>query len=310
MPDVIKTIGALAGLGSFLGITLLAVLYFSQARDVRRLRDWAGRAPERAEAAEEALAAYELQTGEHAYAAESAAEPIGAPVGAAVGGVSPPMPVAPAGRGGQAEEWQLEAEAAAAAELDERRQQRERTEYSTERRRLPEVGSSLVVLAGGLILLFAIVFGAIHVFGGGGSDTNTASKQPGSKKGTGSTSSPGKLRVAVLNGTAVPGLAAKVGDDVRGGGFKLGAVTNSQSSFDTTVVMYRRGHQPEAQDVARRIGVQGVELMSAEIQSVSKGAEIAVVVGQDRVPAGATTGVPSAPAPAPTPTPTTGTFTP
>src|SRR5207244_3844896 len=33
---------------SFLGLAILTLLYFSQARDVRRLREWAGRAPERA----------------------------------------------------------------------------------------------------------------------------------------------------------------------------------------------------------------------------------------------------------------------
>ena len=35
-------------MAAFLGLAILALLYFSQARDVRRLRDWAGRAPERA----------------------------------------------------------------------------------------------------------------------------------------------------------------------------------------------------------------------------------------------------------------------
>jgi hypothetical protein len=46
--DLIEKIGAFAGFAAFLGLAILALLYFSQARDVRRLRDWAGRAPERA----------------------------------------------------------------------------------------------------------------------------------------------------------------------------------------------------------------------------------------------------------------------
>src|SRR3954454_8235095 len=46
--DLIERIGSYVGLVSFLGLAILALLYFSQARDVRRLRDWAGRAPERA----------------------------------------------------------------------------------------------------------------------------------------------------------------------------------------------------------------------------------------------------------------------
>ena len=49
--DMIENIGAYLGLAAFLGLAVLALLYFQQARDVRRLRDWAGRAPERAAAA-------------------------------------------------------------------------------------------------------------------------------------------------------------------------------------------------------------------------------------------------------------------
>jgi hypothetical protein len=46
---LIERIGAYFGLAAFAGLAILALLYFSQARDVRRLREWAGRAPERAE---------------------------------------------------------------------------------------------------------------------------------------------------------------------------------------------------------------------------------------------------------------------
>ena len=45
--DLVEQIGLYMGIGAFLGLSVLALLYFSQARDVRRLRDWAGRAPER-----------------------------------------------------------------------------------------------------------------------------------------------------------------------------------------------------------------------------------------------------------------------
>ena len=44
---IIEQIGAYAGLASVVGLAVLAALYFSQARDVKRLREWAGRAPER-----------------------------------------------------------------------------------------------------------------------------------------------------------------------------------------------------------------------------------------------------------------------
>jgi hypothetical protein len=44
---MVEEIGAAAGLAAVVGLSVLSPLYFSQARDVRRLREWAGRAPER-----------------------------------------------------------------------------------------------------------------------------------------------------------------------------------------------------------------------------------------------------------------------
>jgi hypothetical protein len=43
-----EQIGSYAGLASMIGLGVLALLYFAQARELKRLRDWAGRAPERA----------------------------------------------------------------------------------------------------------------------------------------------------------------------------------------------------------------------------------------------------------------------
>ncbi|MGA7436144.1 MAG: LytR C-terminal domain-containing protein [Solirubrobacterales bacterium] len=47
MKDVIQTVGGYAGIVSLFGLVVLAMLCFSQARDIRRLREWAGGAPER-----------------------------------------------------------------------------------------------------------------------------------------------------------------------------------------------------------------------------------------------------------------------
>jgi hypothetical protein len=46
--DKIDQYGAYAGFASVLGLAVLSLLYFAQAREVKRLREWAGRAPERA----------------------------------------------------------------------------------------------------------------------------------------------------------------------------------------------------------------------------------------------------------------------
>jgi hypothetical protein len=49
LPEIVQEIGSYAGIASVVGLAILSALYFSQARDVKRLREWAGRAPERAE---------------------------------------------------------------------------------------------------------------------------------------------------------------------------------------------------------------------------------------------------------------------
>ena len=48
LQDQVEKYGAYVGLAAFLGLAVLALLYFAQARELKRLRDWAGRAPERA----------------------------------------------------------------------------------------------------------------------------------------------------------------------------------------------------------------------------------------------------------------------
>jgi LytR cell envelope-related transcriptional attenuator len=45
--EIVQEIGAIAGWAAVVGLPVLSALYFSQARDVKRLREWAGRAPER-----------------------------------------------------------------------------------------------------------------------------------------------------------------------------------------------------------------------------------------------------------------------
>ena len=53
-------IGAIAAFAALLGIAVLSLLVFSQARELRRLREWAGRAPERAAEAEQRVGAEAL----------------------------------------------------------------------------------------------------------------------------------------------------------------------------------------------------------------------------------------------------------
>jgi hypothetical protein len=252
---VIEQIGAFAGLASFLGLAFLALLSFTHGRDIRRLRDWAGSAPERDSERKETTSAIAAQRAEELR---------------------------------QLEQTQT-AEHEAVSRREERRRRREAGEPElTRRERLREgfsgFGERLAeprYLVAIFVVLVAIVGGVAYVTlsgsgdGGGGKHAKQASAK----------TQPSEVEVTVLNGTAVPGLAASYGDKVEGKGFKLGAVTNSSSSFADSVVMFKRGHKPEARVVSKQLGISQLQLMSGEIESVAAGANVAVIVGEDNAAA-------------------------
>jgi hypothetical protein len=95
LQDQVEKYGAYVGLAAFIGLAVLTLLYFAQARELKRLRDWAGRAPERAA---------ELQARVVAQAEEALRVPEVEPAVERSGTVGPAQPVAQpaAGNGRQA----------------------------------------------------------------------------------------------------------------------------------------------------------------------------------------------------------------
>src|SRR3954466_8789853 len=80
LQDKAQQYGSYAGIAAVFGLGVLSLLYFAQAREVKRLREWAGRAPERAAELEaRAVAAAEQRLN----APEPEAAPAAAPVPAA-----------------------------------------------------------------------------------------------------------------------------------------------------------------------------------------------------------------------------------
>jgi hypothetical protein len=248
--QLIKDIGSFAGLVAFVGLALLTLLSFTHGRDIRRLREWAGSAPERDAGRKESTSAAASQRAEEMRKLEEARE----------------------------------SERRAADLRDERRRRREEglpelTRGERLRERLGGLGERLGeprFLAVAFAVLLLLAGGAAFALtrGGGGSADG---------KGPGRTAAvkPSDIEVSVLNGTAVPGLAARYGDKVERKGFSLGAVTNSASSFSESLVMYARGSAPEARRVGRALGIQDVRAMTADIAEVSGGAPVSVVVGED-----------------------------
>jgi hypothetical protein len=253
---LLEQIGSFAGLAAFLGLAVFALLSFSQARDLRRLREWAGSAPERDAERKETTSTVAAQRAEELRALEESRT----------------------------------AERAAVEQRETRRQRREAglpelTRGERVRQRFSGLGERLgqpVWLAAIFVVMVAIVGGVAYLVISGSGEADGKGKND---KQAAAKISPGEIEVAVLNGTAVPGLAATYGDEVEGKGFQLGAVTNSSSSFAESVVMFRRGHKPEARKVAKALTIPKLELMSSEIESVSSGANIAVIVGEDNAAA-------------------------
>ena len=99
LTDRVEKYGAYVGVVAFFGLAVLTILYFAQARELKRLREWAGRAPERAREDEErvvaqAEAARRVQAEQPAAAARAQAPvPVGVgaatAAGAAVAAASP-----------------------------------------------------------------------------------------------------------------------------------------------------------------------------------------------------------------------------
>jgi len=87
LQDQVDEFGGYIGLAAFFGLAVLTVLYFAQAREVKRLREWAGRSPERALELEERV----LVQAEQARKVRAQPAPAVAPV-PAVAAVPPPRP--------------------------------------------------------------------------------------------------------------------------------------------------------------------------------------------------------------------------
>jgi hypothetical protein len=259
----VERIGSFAGLASFLGLAIYALLLFAHGRDIRRLRDWAGSAPER-----EAERMAQTQT----IAAQRAEEL-------------------------RELEESRTAEHAAIEQREVRRQRREEglpelTRGERIRGRFSGFGESLSrpALLITLFVVFVLVVGGVAyavLNNGGSSDTTHGGRGDHKGKTTAAAKKiqPGEIEVAVLNGTASEGLAATWGAKVEEKGFELGAVTNTESEFEDSVVMFKPGREPEAKEVAKRLSISKVQPMISEVAEVSGGANVSVVVGEDNAPA-------------------------
>ncbi len=94
---------------------------------------------------------------------------------------------------------------------------------------------------------------------------------------------PASVTVAILNGTTVPGLAARVSDEVQSAGFEVGTVANSSDQQRAeSVILFAPGHEREAAAVSRRLDISQREPIDAATQGLAGDATVVVVTGADR----------------------------
>jgi len=253
--ELIKEIGAFAGLVAFLGLALLALLSFAQGRDIRRLREWAGSAPERDAERKDSTSAAAQERADEMRKLEEAREA--------------------ERHAAELRETRRQRREAGLPELTRRERLRERFGGAGDgdglRSRLGEPRYLVAIF----IVLAALVAGGAYLALRGDDEAGGKGKQASAKL------KPTEIEVTVLNGTSVEGLAGSYGDTVERKGFQLGAVDNSRSTFAATVVMFRPGNGRSAHRVATALQVPRVRAMTGEIASRAAGAPVVVVIGED-----------------------------
>ena len=257
--ELVERVGAYVGLAAFLGLAVLALLYFSQARDVRRLRDWAGRAPERT-----------LEQIEQATEGERATEVAPAtPAATAATAAAHSLPPTPLSQ---------------ASAPRKRKPLRERVR-NVHIPQLRYIGMAVL----GVLVLAGAAYGAIQLTEDDGSPASDRQgrDEPRAERNrdrrTGGDVNPSDVTVAVLNGTTVVGLAAQVGEEVRAGSFKQGTIGNAARVDQTTSeVLYRDGEGRAARAVANRLGIDKTGPVDSVNVEFAGSFDVIVLVGSDR----------------------------
>jgi hypothetical protein len=261
--DLIERAPEIVSIASALGIGLLTPLYLSQRRDVMRLREWMEREP--GHAADDAAASEALLD----RAETELEELLGVPAEAVAEGEPSPTPTAPLPAATRVthdrpalERITIEREAL----LPHRRWHRF-VARATRPRALVVIGIAALALGVGAIFASQQILSDGDEGVGGGGRIERAD-----------------VRVSVLNGTSINGLAGAVGAEVRSNDYQLAEVTSTAPGVERTVVMYAEGEKAAAQKVARDLGLEPgqVEELDREARLLAGDAEVVVIAGEDR----------------------------
>jgi LytR cell envelope-related transcriptional attenuator len=286
----VQEIGAYAGFAAVIGLAVLSALYFSQARDVRRLRDWAGRAPERAAEEEARIASAGAAAQQQRAAAGGGGGPTVAPQPTTLPGTASATP-AP----GQLPPPRPAPTMASSPTTPILSQP---PEPWYKRVVWPEPRYIALIVAGVLVVGGGAAYGIAHlVSNGGGTPSKSAGTTPTSSSTTkpakvtrkpAAALTPSKITVAVLNGTTITGLASQTADKLQQQGFVRGNTSNalSQGQQAQSVVEYSGNNSRAARLVANKLGIADTEPVDAQTQAKAGDAIVTVIIGADKAPTG------------------------
>jgi hypothetical protein len=238
----IESVGPLLGIAAFLGLTILAFLLFQQSRDIRRLREWAGRAPERAqEAAEAVQAVSEASRGE-------------------AGEAAPVQPQAPTIGGRLGSAWNGAAERAAVG-------------LKAVDRRLPVDGRYLLALAAVVLAAVAVLTSGFGLVGGGGKHHRQPAAAPKPKvavlNGTSVTGLADFVEKKVVKAAGYkPGMITN-------------AASSFANTVVMYVPGGRSQAKKLASAVKPKLGTTPVQQMTVDVKSRAGGAPLALALGLD-----------------------------
>jgi LytR cell envelope-related transcriptional attenuator len=246
MLDLIEKIGPFVGLAAFIGLAVLAFLIFQQSRDIRRLRDWAGRAPERAKEADDASSA----------AAEARGE--------AAGEERP-------GRFARAR-------ASVAGAVMPR--------YQAMDRHLPIDGRIFLGVLAAAVIAAVVLISGFGILGGGdgGEKASRAERRALEREERPKVAVLNATQTSGVQG--VPGLAKKVATEVvKPAGYQIGVQANAPSGFAESVVMFDPEGEGAAAELARaieaKLGQTATEAIADDIRQASGDAPLVLVIGAD-----------------------------
>lgn len=246
MLDLIEKIGPFVGLAAFIGLAVLTFLIFQQSQDIRRLRDWAGRAPERAKEADEASTA----------AAEARGE-----------GAGEPRPT------------RLERARAGIAGAVVPRYQAVVRRLPIDARIVLGVIAAAVIAAGVLTSGFGIVGD-----GDGGEHASRAERRAQQRGERPRVAVLNATQTSGVQG--VPGLAKKVATEVvKPAGYPIGVQANAPSGFAESVVMFEPDQEGAAAELGRaveaKLGQTSSEPIADDIRQAAGNSALVLVIGAD-----------------------------